>query len=139
MPRYPESFRVEAVAIDQDTARTGLSSYTNNHYLLRYGSLFAASFLEGYGQAFLQSGQTVINGLGTLTSISPQLSPAGKVYVALGNVGNKFGSVLENVVDMPPTVHVYAGTGIGILFTADLDAPPTETAAAPLTPVPDEQ
>jgi intracellular multiplication protein IcmE len=136
LPRYPESIEIDAVAIDPDTARTAISSYTNHHFLLRYGSLFAASFLEGYGQAFLQSGQTVISTPAALTTVSPQLSGAGKVYVALGNVGNKFGSALEDIVDTPPTVHVYSGTGLGILFMKDLEPPGSATPLEPPPPVP---
>jgi len=119
----PQTISVNAVAIDPDTARTALSSHTNNHYLLRFGSLFAASFLEGLGQAFLQSGQMVTSTSSSTIVTSPGLSTAGKGYVALGNVGNKFGSVLENVYNMPPTVQVYSGTGLGILFLSDVAAP----------------
>ena len=121
--RVEQSVQINAVAIDPDTARTALSSYTNNHYCLRFGSLFAASFLEGYGQAFLQSGQSVISTASSTTTVSPSLSPGGKLMVALGNVGNQFGTVLQNVYNMPPTVQVYSGTGVGILFLSDVRLP----------------
>ncbi len=119
----PSSISVDAVAIDPNTARTALSSKTNNHILLKYGTLFAASFLEGYGQAFLQSGQQIVSTASSTTSSTPNLSPAGKIYVALGNVGNKFGSALQQLYNMPPTVQVYQGTGLGILFMSDVAAP----------------
>lgn len=130
LPDSPASIPVNVVAIDQNTARTALSSYTNNHYLLRYGTLFAAAFIQGYGQAFQTSGQTVIStGLATATT-TPNLSPAGKFFVALGNVGTRYSSVLGNVFNTPPTVHVYSGTAVGLLFLSDVApvpiSPPSE-------------
>lgn len=122
-PAYPRSITINAVAIDQNTARTGLSSYTNNHYLLRYGTLFASAFLQGYGEAFSTSGSaTTSNGLSTTTT-SPDLSPTGKFYIALGNVGNKWGAATTNNFNKPPTVYVFSGTALGILVLADVSAP----------------
>ncbi len=120
---YPKSIAINAVAIDQNTARTALSTYTDNHYLLRYGSVFAASFLQGYGNAFTQSGSaTSTNGLTTQTT-TPDLSPQAKFFAALGNVGTQFNTTLANVVNTPPTVHVASGTAVGILFLADVQQP----------------
>jgi intracellular multiplication protein IcmE len=121
----PRTIRINTVAIDPNTARTALSSYTDNHYLLRYGSLFAASFIQGYGQAFQTSGQTVItNGLQTVTA-NPDYTPWGKFLIALGNVGTRFSSLLTDVFNTPPTVHVNSGTAMGILFLTDLPTLPT--------------
>lgn len=120
MPNIPASIPINAVAIDPCTARTAFSTYTNNHYLLRYGTLFASSFIQGYGQAFQTSGQTVIStGLATATT-TPDLSPAGKFLVALGNVGTRYSAVLGNVFNTPPTVYVSSGTAMGILFLSDV-------------------
>lgn len=125
LPHVPNSIAVNTVAIDQNTARTGISTYTNNHYLLRYGSLFASAFIQGYGQAFQTSGQTVIStGLATATT-TPDLSPAGKFMVALGNVGTRYSAILGQIFNTPPTVHVASGTALGILFLSDVPAIPT--------------
>jgi type IV secretory pathway VirB10-like protein len=127
---FPQSIAVNAVAIDQNTARTALSTYTDNHYMLRYGSLFAASFLQGYGQAFSQSGSTTAtNGLTTVSS-TPDLSPQGKFFVALGNVGNSFSAQVNTLFNTPPTVYVASGTAVGILFLGDVQLPGMGGAAA---------
>lgn len=124
LPGDPSSVSVNIVAIDQNTARTSFSTYTDNHYLLRYGSLFASSFLQGYGQAFLTSGQTITtNGLVTQTN-NPNLAPSGKFMVALGNVGTRYSSVLGNIFNTPPTVHVKSGTAMGLLFISDVPSIP---------------
>lgn len=131
LPGLPVTISINAVAIDQCTARTAFSSCTDNHYLMRYGSLFAAAFLQGYGQAFQTSGQTVIStGLATATT-TPVLSPTGKFLVALGNVGTRYSSVLGNLFNTPPTVHVYSGTAMGLLFLSDVPPLPTTSTVVP--------
>lgn len=120
---YPSSISLNAVAIDPVTARTGLSDYTNNHYLLRYGSMFAATFMQGYAQAISQSGSTIVsNGFNTQKNL-PTLSPSGQFVVALGNVGTQYAASLSGIQNTPPTVHVYAGTGVGVLVLSDLKLP----------------
>ncbi len=125
LPDVPRSISINAVAIDQNTARTGLSSYTNDHYLLRYGTLFASAFVQGYATALTTSGTTVESaGLSTVSS-TPSLSAGGKFMVALGNVGQQYSARLGNVFSTPPTVHVYSGAAMGILFLADVPPLPT--------------
>lgn len=126
MPKLSESVPINTVAIDENTARTALSSDTNNHYWLRYGTLFASAFLQGYGQSFLDygnayAGAVVINP----TNKSIDLSPRDRVFVGLGQVGQQYSSVLRNVFNTPPTVKVFSGTPMGILFLSDLAALPT--------------
>lgn len=123
LPNLDKSIPINAVAIDQNTARTGLSTGTDNHYLLRYGSLFASSFLQGYGQAIQSSGTTVsTTGLTTQTA-TPTLSPKDEIFVALGNVGAQWGNQLNTIFNTPPTVHVKSGTSIGVLYLADVPSP----------------
>lgn len=118
-----KSIPINAVAIDQNTARTSLSTDTNNHYLMRYGSLFASSFMQGYGQAIATSGtSTSTTGLTTTTS-TQTLSPKQTIAVALGNVGTAWGNQMNSIFSTPPTVKVASGTGIGVLFLADVAQP----------------
>lgn len=126
LPNYDSSIPINTVAIDQKTAQTAVSSYTDNHYLLRYGTFFASTFLQGYAQALLQSGQTIVtNGL-AINQSNPDLSPKGKFFVALGNVGSQFSSLMSGVFSTPPTVYVYSGTPIGLLFLNDLVMPSSD-------------
>jgi type IV secretory pathway VirB10-like protein len=127
LPKLSQTIAVNTVAIDEGTARTALSSYTNSHYWLRYGTLFASAFIQGYGQSFLNSGSpyagaVIINP----TNTTPDLSPRDRVFVGLGQVGLQYSSVLRDVFNTPPTVHVFSGTPMGILFLSDLAALPTQ-------------
>lgn len=148
LPAAQRPFRINAVAVDEGTARTALSSHTDRHLVLRYGSLFAASLLELYGLSFQRAGMYMQGNLmdnvyGEIRSREsirnnasnaegnpsqgsywhPAFDPKGKVFIALGNVGSQFSSVLANQFHKAPTVHVNAGTGIGVLLTTDLIAP----------------
>jgi intracellular multiplication protein IcmE len=111
-----------AYAIDPETAHTALSSHTNRHILLRYGTLFASSFMTGFGNAFQSAGTTVT--VGTDSSYTVEQNTANSALenavIALADVGKAWGQAAQQNINMPPTVYVYSGTGIGILFTSDL-------------------
>ena len=121
LPKLGQSIAINTIAIDENTARTALSSYTNNHYWLRYGTLFASAFLQGYGQSFaaVQPNFVFFN-----NNTTPDLNPRQRIFVGLGQVGTQYASVLGSVFSTPPTVHVYSGTPMGILFLSDLAALP---------------
>lgn len=122
IPSAPNSISIQAVAIDPDTARTALATDVDHHYLLRYGTIFASSFLVGYSKVLTQQGTvqtTSANGLSTTTTAA-QLNPREKVMAALGEVGKKLGESWKKYADIPPTITVESGTGLGILFLADV-------------------
>ncbi len=123
VPSVGKTFGINAVAIDPETARTALASSVDRHILLRYGSLFASAFLEGFGNAFKSAGTTItIGGANGATTVSNDVGRSTKenAVIALAQVGQGWGNVLAPVFNTPTTVQVYAGTGIGILFTADI-------------------
>ena len=126
IPNAPRTIPITAVAVDPETARTALSSHTNNHYLLRYGSLFAASFLQGFGQAFNAKGTTVeIDGVSIATeNIGRTLTE--NAVIGLATVGERWGDQIDPIFNRPPTVQVYSGTAIGLLFTQDVAQPDFE-------------
>ena len=118
LPDAKTSVPVTAVAIDPDTARTALSSYTNNHILLRYGSLFASSFMKGYADAISERGTTVTaNAAGDTTVNSVPLDGREQVLVAIGELGNNWSTEAKRSFNRKPTIHVYSGTNMAILFT----------------------
>lgn len=110
---------VTAFAIDPDTARTVMASSVDHHYLMRYGSLFASSFLSGYAQGVQNAGTSTTGIFGTSTQ-NPQLSFGNNIAVALGQVGTNFTNVVQNYVNTPATVRINSGVGLGILFMADV-------------------
>lgn len=121
---WPENIAINAVAINPDTARTAVASDVNHHYLLRFGSVFAANFLAGYGQAISQEGSTITTTSGTTSTAKPNLSGADKALMALGQVGTAMSQMAGKWMNTPPTVKVDAGVGLGILFLTDINTPP---------------
>lgn len=121
LPDWPETVAIDTVAINPDTAKTAIASSVDNHYLLRYGSLFASSFIAGYAQGIQSGGTTTLEPSGTQVTTGVKLNPKEKIFVGLGAVGTKLSQVMTNVFMTPPTVKVEAGTGIGILFRNSVD------------------
>jgi intracellular multiplication protein IcmE len=126
MKQLPRSIPINAVAINPNTARTALASKVNSHYLLRYGSLLASSFLEGFGGAFAASGTSVqIGGTETAFFRADQASrSAGEnAIIALAKVGQRAGTAMAPLFNKPPTIKIYSGVGVGVLFTQDVSVP----------------
>ena len=120
MPGKPASIGINAVAIDPETAHTALADCVNNHYLQRYGGLFASSFLSGLADAISQQGSQTSISTGGILVTHDKLSAGQTLAVALGAVGSQYAAVLGSDFTRPPTVFVYAGDSIGILFMQDL-------------------
>jgi intracellular multiplication protein IcmE len=124
MPSWTKAKAISAVAINPDTAQTAMASNVDHHYLVRYGALFASSFLQGYSQAVQQSGSTsVSSSLGFSSQVHKTLSPAEKMMVALGQVGTNAGQSASQEFNRKPTVTVSAGVGLGILFLKGATVP----------------
>lgn len=119
MDAWPKSKSVTAYAIDPDTARTVLASSVNYHYLKKYGAMIATSFLQGYSTAITNAGTSTTGIFGTSTT-HPELNPTSKIMVGLGQVGQNLGQVTQNWTNIPPTVKVDSGVGLGILFMQDI-------------------
>lgn len=117
---WATSRSITAYAIDPDTARTVMASSVNYHYMLRFGAIFATSFLQGYATAITTSASTSTTGIFGTSTTHPSLSPSQKFAVALGQVGQTLGAVTQNYVNIPPTVRVDSGVGLGILYMADV-------------------
>lgn len=129
MDAWPTGTAVNAFAIDPDSARSAVATSVDNHYMLRYGTLFAASFLQGLGQAVQNSGTTVSSDSGVVTQSTANLNTQETILVALGQVGQGASGEIGKLQNTPPTVKVKAGIGIGILFMGDVHA----VAGAPTT------
>jgi type IV secretory pathway VirB10-like protein len=148
-PDLPASVPFEAVAIDGETARTALATGVDNHYFLRYGSLFASAFLEGIGEAVLAGiTQPVLEVDNEVLVVQSADVTAGQaLLVGAGTVGQAFGEHVGELFNKPPTVTVDSGTGIGLLFMQDFilnegmvnPQPAGTVAQAELTKVSEQQ
>lgn len=132
----PRSVSINAYAINAKTAQNALATSVNHHYLLRYGSLFAAAFLQGFGNAFQTVQPTCPPGspctiIGTGDQIKTTTTQAA--YQGLGRVGTNLSNVVEQEFNRPPTVKLKQGVGLGILFMSDVTANGTAPTAQQAT------
>ncbi len=137
MPNIPQSITIDAVAVDPETARTSLATAVDKHTLEKYGTLLAASFLQGMGEAVetsLGTPQLDSQGSATIASQVPATS-RDQVLVGLGKVGQAMGQDLESK-DIQPTVTLDSGTGVGLLVMSDLrvEQPAENENNTPLRP-----
>jgi type IV secretory pathway VirB10-like protein len=130
------TYPIDAYAIDTETARTALATGVDYHAMERGGSLIAASFLEGYGQAVRASHSiTTVGPLGNVVSV-PQddIDHEDIVREAVGTVGERLGDAVGDNFRRPNTITVASGTGIGVLIVAPT-AGETSPEEAPARPV----
>jgi intracellular multiplication protein IcmE len=120
MQNWPVTKTVNAFAIDPDTARTVMASNVDHHYMERYGAVMATSFLSGYASAITQAGSTATTGVFGTTTTFPPLSPASKLAVGIGKIGTTLNDQMAKNINIPLTVTVNAGVGLGILFMSDV-------------------
>ena len=123
MQNADKSYQLTAYAIDPETARTGVGSDVDHHYLSRYGMFTAATFLKGYGTALAQQGttQTATTGPGgtAVTTTFPTLSNRNIAISALGAVGTEVAGSLKDGLKRSPTVTLNSGTEVGVLVMSD--------------------
>ena len=123
IPSQPKSTPMNAVAIDPDTARTAVSGQVDNHYLLRYGSLFASAFLAGISDAVLKgNSETQCIGFTCITSHN-SFNTGQAALAGAGEVGKQYSNIMKGNFTMPPTIKVAGGAGIGVLLMQDLTLP----------------
>lgn len=126
MPQWANTLSIDAYAVDANTANNAIATSVNHHYLLRYGMLFAAAFLEGFGNAYQSFTYACPPGTASCNIVNSNGLQNNKVtfttaaYQGLGQVGTNLGQAAQSVFDMPPTVKVAQGTGIGVLFMSDI-------------------
>ncbi len=122
LAKKDKTISIRAFAIDPDTARTALASDVNHHYLQRYGSLFASSFIQGYGQAVQSQGQTTtVSPFGSVTTTQPPLDNKQIFFAAMGELGKQWSAAIKPYFNTPYTVTVDQGASLGILFMGDVD------------------
>lgn len=117
---WVKSKAITAYAIDPDTARTVLASQVDYHYLKRFGAMMATSFVQGYANAVMTSSSSTTTGIFGTSSSHPALSPTQKLQAGIGQIGQTVGNATQNYINIPPTVKVDSGVGLGILFMSDV-------------------
>ncbi len=130
LPDQSQSLAIDAYAVDENTAQASLTGEVNHHYMLRYGSLFAAAFLQGFGSYFSdRNDDNVVCSKDSVICVNNQLNNSAKdaAFSGLGQVGTALSSSVQQQFSRPITVELARGTGLGVLFMRDVE--PSDSAA----------
>ena len=111
------SYKIEAIALDENTTLTGINSDIDHHYLARIILPSAADFIRGYAQAAAQPAQTqgVTGSVVTTTTAQPS---AHEIFMK--GVETSADNVSAAIKEQEPheeTVKLWHGTTMGLLFT----------------------
>src|SRR4051794_15997618 len=112
---------MRAIAVSEQTARTGIAKDVDYHTLERYGSLLVGGLIQGAGQVgqlLVQGSQNiVVNPLTGLITASQNHAPYYQAGLgALLPVGQALTAAATQNFARPPTISAPAGLGIGIVF-----------------------
>ena len=122
IPSDSSSMAINAYAIDQNTAQSAMATSVNHHYLLRYGSLFSAAFLQGFGTYFSngQNSACPPNATICINTQKAAVTTQNAAYAGLGQIGSALSNAMAQQFNMPPTVKLAQGSAIGILIMDDV-------------------
>jgi len=114
---------IKAVALDAETSRTALADDVDDHTLYRYTTLIGSFLLGGFGEALKDSGRQVVTaGDGVVVTATDDKDDGRLLKESLGNVGKGLEPIARAEFARPPTVRVFPGGVIGILFIEPVQA-----------------
>lgn len=103
-------------AVDVNTAR---NVSVDGHYLLKYGSLFASSFLEGMNEVASKVGTSVTTDGSTVTVKEGSLDKSKIISAGLGKVGENLVVEAKKFQNKPVTIRMQSGATFGIIVMED--------------------
>ncbi len=125
-------FQIDGVAIDADVPQAAIRTAIDKHYLSRWGSFTAASFLSGFADATALAGNSYLTSVGPIGGATVQNSIDydinDQLWIAGGRVADRAASYLERNLYRPPTVTLKSGTDLGVLILGMKDDQRTQDA-----------
>jgi|GEM_PF-3923767 len=112
------SYKIDGVAIDQETYLPGMATEVDSHYFDRIFLPAAAKFIEGYSAAIAETGTTTKESSSgdTETTEKPEASPKESLYAGFEEAAATVAEVVGEDADKPITVKIKRGTTFGILM-----------------------
>lgn len=113
-------YQIDGVAVDAGVPRAAIRTAIDNHYLSRWGSFTAASFLSGFADATALAGNSYLTSVGPIGGATVQNSINydlnDQLWIAGGRVADRAANYLERNLYRPPTVTLKSGSDIGVLI-----------------------
>jgi len=117
-----KSYKINAIAVDAETLKSGLADDVDHHYFSRYFGIISAALLEGYSETLMNSSSTT--GVNGTTTGNERIEKASeRLQYSIGKVGEYLAPKLLQNIDMPSTVTINRDRGIGIMFMSDFRVP----------------
>jgi hypothetical protein len=114
------SYKMNGIAMDENTTLTGQATDVDHHYLDRIILPAAAKFVEGYGGAIAKTGSTVApptgQGAEPITVAQPKPTPKESLFKGLEESTKTIGQIIGKGAERPVTVKIAKGTTMGIFF-----------------------
>lgn len=108
---------ITAYAVDPNQKTMNVSSEVDYHRFQRWGGLIAASFLEGFSDAFSRgAGSTTIATAGSTIVTEEPYDSREQVLIASGKVGERLADKADANFDRPPTVTLYPEMTMGVMI-----------------------
>ncbi len=112
---------LRAIAVSEQTARTGIAGNVDNHVIERYGSLLVAGLIQGagqVGQVLVQGSQNIlVNPLTGVIAASQNHAPYYQAGLgAVLPVGQALTAAATQNFARPATISAPAGMGVGVVF-----------------------
>ncbi len=136
---------IDAVAVNPRTLEVAMADSVNSHVLDRYGSIVLASLMRGYAESLrqdvivhTQAGPVVYSSVGPTSTgdgdggdgqpvtqivTRPDPSTEDRLVTAAGEVADVLIPTLRDRLSRPPTVKVFARSGVGIKLLSPLTVP----------------
>lgn len=115
------SLQIQAMAISETDARSGIAGDVDHHTLERYGALFVGSLLQGAGEVGQLLAQnydaTVYPDVGAIRYSNRDVDWATAGMGILRPLGSQLSNASSQGFNRPPTVTAPAGMGMGVIFT----------------------
>lgn len=135
---------IQAIAVSDRDGRTGVAGNVNRHTLSRYGSLFLAGIIQGYGevaQARLRAqydngGDTIIVGDGSTVTVEDSGAPSDGEILAgsIAPIGNNLAGIAAQNFNRPFTITAPTGMGFSLVFLQTLVTQPSDVTGRAYNP-----
>ncbi|TAL39906.1 MAG: hypothetical protein EPN97_01575 [Alphaproteobacteria bacterium] len=112
------SYRVSAIALDENTTLTGINSDVDHHYFARIVVPAAANFIKGYTAAAAQPEQTQNTTGSVVTTTTSKPSTHEQLMKGVTEAANEATSIIKDSAPKDITVKLWHGTTMGLMFTS---------------------
>ena len=112
------SYKVEAIALDENTTLTGINSDVDHHYFARIIVPSAADFIRGYAQAAAQPQQRQGTTGSVVTTTTSQPTLHEQIMKGVETSADNVSAAIKEQAPKEETVKLWHGTTMGLMFTS---------------------